>query len=155
MKFTRTPTTPAFVRFDDLPTLPTHHTPEELARNTREVVWPQLVEALTKPITEAEIADRRKAGAGDPRDRVFAGTIDGVNRFFTEQLWSDGLPIIPPTAERVEAFLKYTDQPWDAVLGVLPVAYRQTLVWHVAVNGVMSGCPPEFMPVLIAYTKAL
>lgn len=131
------------------------HTPEELVKNTREVVWPQLVEALTKPITEAEIADRRKAGVGDPRDRVFAGTIDGVNRFFTEQLWSDGLPIIPPTVERVEAFLKYTDQPWDSVVGMLPIAYRKTLVWHVAVNGVMSGCPPEFMPVLIAYTKAL
>jgi hypothetical protein len=76
------------------------------------------------------------------------GTIDGVNRFFTEQRWSDGLPIIPPTAERVENFLKYTDEPWDAVVGVLPIAYRNTWVWHVAVNGVMSGCPPEFMPVL-------
>jgi hypothetical protein len=40
-------------------------------------------------------------------------------------------------------------------VGVLPIAHRETLVWHVAVNGVMSGCPPEFMPVLIAYTKAL
>ena len=38
---------------------------------------------------------------------------------------------------------------------MLPIAYRETLVWHVAVNGVMAGCPPEFMPMLIAYTKAL
>jgi hypothetical protein len=131
------------------------HTPEELRRNTREVVWPQIVEALTKPITEGEIAEGRKAGSADPRDRVFAGTVDGVNRFYTEQRWSDGLPIIPPTVERVEEFLKYTDQPWDQVVAVLPIAYRKTLVWHVAVNGVMSGCPPEFMPLLIAYTKAL
>lgn len=131
------------------------HSPEELIRNTREVVWPQIVAALTEPITEAEIAERSQAATGDPKDRVFAGTIDGVNRFFTEQRWSDGLPIIPPTVERVEEFLKYTDQPWDKVVGVLPVAYRETLVWHVAVNGVMSGCPPEFMPLLIAYTEAL
>ena len=131
------------------------HTPEELAKNTREVVWPQIVDALTKPITEAEVAERRKAGVAEPKDRVFAGTVDGVNRFFTEQRWSDGLPIIPPTVERVEEFLKYTDQRWDAVVGVLPIAYRQTLVWHVAVNGVMAGCPPEFMPVLLAYTRAL
>ena len=130
-------------------------TPEELIKNTREVVWPQIVAALTKPITETEIAERRKAGVGDPKDRVFVGTVEGVNRFFIEQRWSDGLPIIPPTAERVEQFLKYTDQPWDAVGGVLPIAYRKTLVWHVAVNGVMAGCPPEFMPILIAYTKAL
>ena len=131
------------------------HSPQELVKNTREVVWPQIIEALTKPITETEILERRKANTGDPKDRVFAGTIDGVNRFFTEQRWSDGLPIIPPTVERVEEYLKYTDQPWDAVVGVLPIAYRETLVWHVAVNGVMSGCPPEFMPVLIAYTKSL
>ncbi len=131
------------------------HTPEELAKNTREVVWPQIVEGLTKPITETELAERRKAAVGDPKDRVFAGTIEGVNRFFTEQRWSDGLPIIPPTVERVEEFLKYTDQPWDTVAGVLPIAYRKTLVWHVAVNGVMAGCPPEFMPILMAYTKAL
>ena len=131
------------------------HTPEELKQNTREVVWPQIVEALTQPITAEEIAERGKAASGEPKDRVFAGTIDGVNRFFTEQRWSDGLPIIPPTAERVEEFLKYTDEPWDAVVGALPIAYRNALVWHVAVNGVMSGCPPEFMPVLLAYTRAL
>ncbi len=131
------------------------HTPEELKQNTREVVWPQIVEALTQPITAEEIAERRKTASGEPKDRVFAGTIDGVNRFFTEQRWSDGLPIIPPTAERVEEFLKYTDEPWDAVVGALPIAYRNTLVWHVAVNAVMSGCPPEFMPVLLAYTRAL
>lgn len=131
------------------------HSPEELARNTREVVWPQIVAALTKPITDEEIAERQKAGVGGPKDRVFAGTIEGVNRCFTEQRWSDGLPIVPPTEERVEEFLKYTDQPWDAVVGVLPIAYRETLVWHVAVNGVMAGCPPEFMPILLAYTQAL
>ena len=67
----------------------------------------------------------------------------------------DGLPIIPPTIDRVEEFLKYTDLSWDETIGVLPIAYRQTLVWHVAVNGVMAGCPPEYMPILIAYTKAL
>jgi hypothetical protein len=133
----------------------TAHTPEELVRNTREVVWPQILKALTEPVTEAEIAMRRKTPGGSPRDRVFAGTIEGVNRFFTEQRWSDGLPVIPPTAEQVEEFLKYTDEPWDAVVGVLPIAYRKTLVWHVAVNGVMAGCPPEFMPVLLAYTRAL
>lgn len=131
------------------------HTPEELVRNTRNVVWPQIVKALTKPISDEEIAERRKASVGDPKDRVFAGTVDGVNRFFAEQRWSDGLPIIPPTVARVEEFLRYTDQPWDAVVGVLPIAYRKTLVWHVAVNGGMAGCPPEFMPVLMACAKAL
>ena len=102
------------------------HTREELIQNTREVLWPQIVEALTKPITDAEIAERRKAVAGEAKDVVFTGTVDEVNKFFTEMRWSDGLPIIPPTVDRVEEFLKYTDLPWDETVGVLPIAYRNT-----------------------------
>ena len=131
------------------------HTREELIQNTREVLWPQIVEALTKPITDEEIAEYRKAVVGEAKDIVFTGTLDEVNKYFVKMRWSDGLPIIPPTIDRVEEFLKYTDLSWDETIGVLPIAYRQTLVWHVAVNGVMAGCPPEYMPILIAYTKAL
>lgn len=131
------------------------HTREELIRNTREVLWTQIVEALTKPITAAEIAERSKAIVGEAKDIVFKGTVDEINNYFAEMRWSDGLPIIPPTIERVEEFLKYTDLPWDQTVAILPIAYRETLVWHVAVNGVMAGCPPEFMPILIAYTKTL
>ena len=131
------------------------HTREELLKNTREVLWPQIVEALTKPITEEEITERRKAGVGDPKEIVFAGTLDEVNRYFVEMSWSDGLPVIPPTSDRIEEFLKYTDLAWNETVAVLPIAHRKTLIWHVAANGVMAGCPPEFMPLLIAYTKAM
>ena len=131
------------------------HSREELIQNTREVLWPQIVAALTQPITAEEVEARSKAAVGNARDIVFAGTLDEINRHFTEQRWSDGLPIVPPTIERVEAFLRFTDRPWDESVGVLPIAFRDTLVWHVAVNGAMAGCPPEFMPLLIAYTQAL
>lgn len=131
------------------------HTREELIENTRRVLWPRIVEALTKPIAEEETAEAAQQGAADARTPVFAGTLDEVNRYFTRQRWSDGLPVLPPTAERVEEFLKYTDLPWDASAGVLPIAHRNTLVWHVAVNGAMAGCPPEFMPLLVAFTRAL
>ena len=131
------------------------HTREELLQNTREVLWSQIVEGLTTPITAEEIAERRKAAIGDAREIVFTGSVDEVHRYFIEMRWSDGLPIIPPTIDRVEAFLRFTDLPWDASVGVLPIAYRNTLMWQIAVNGVMAGCPPEYMPLLIAYTKAL
>lgn len=133
----------------------TAHTRDELLKNTREVLWPQLVENLTKPITKEEIAELSKSSVGGGKDIVFAGTIDEVNKSFVENRWSDGLPIMPPTVERVEQFLKYCDLKWDERVDVLPIAYRETLAWHVAANGVMAGCPPEFMPLLIAYTKAL
>lgn len=65
------------------------------------------------------------------------------------------MPIIPPTVERVKEFLKYTDIPPDTLL-TRPVApsYRQATPWTVAVNGVLAGCRPEYMPILIALTKA-
>ena len=51
--------------------------------------------------------------------------------------------------------MKYTDCRWDETVAVLPPAHRGTTAWHVAVNGVMAGCRPEYMPILIALTKSM
>ena len=131
------------------------HTEEELIRNTREILWPQIVEALTKPISEEELSAGAKGKTGDIRDDAFFGTVDEINSYFTEMKWSDGLPIVPPTYEKVESFLKYTDMKWDETVAILPIAHRNTTVWHVAVNAVMAGCKPEYMPILIALTQGL
>ncbi|WP_207496797.1 UGSC family (seleno)protein [Aridibaculum aurantiacum] len=131
------------------------HTREELIENARKVLFSQIIEALTKPITAEEIAQHSKAGMVEPKEYVFTGSYNEVNTFFMDNRWSDGLPIVPPTKERIEEFLNYTDYAWDHVIGVIPPGQRKTLVWHVAANGVMAGCPPEFMPLLIAYTRAL
>lgn len=133
----------------------TAHTKEELIKNTREILWPQIVAGLTNPIIEEEIDANTMRDKGDVRDDVFYGTLQEVNEHFRDMKWSDGLPIVPPTFEAVTEFLKYTDMNWDETVAVLPVAHRNTLAWHVAVNGVMSGCKPEYMPILIAMTKAL
>lgn len=131
------------------------HTNEQLVENTRNVVWPQVLEALTTDITAEEIAANKQMEAADARTIVYEASVDEINRFFVEMSWSDGLPIVPPTAGRIYEFLKYTDYQWDDEVAVLSPAYRRTLVWHVAVNGVMAGCKPEYMPLLIALTKAM
>lgn len=131
------------------------HTADELIKNTREILWPQIVEALTKPISEEERAAGISGNKGDIRDDAFFGTLDEINEYFKEMKWSDGLPIVPPTFEKVESFLKYTDMKWDETVAILPIAHRDTKVWHVAVNAVMAGCKPEYMPLLIALTKGL
>ena len=131
------------------------HTVEELKQNTREVLWPQILDMLCDPITQEEIDENSHPEAADPQAPVFSGTIDEVNEFYNDMMWSDGMPIIPPTMERVEEFMKYTDYRWDRTIAVLSPSYRQSLVWHVAVNGVMAGCKPEYMPLLIALTKAM
>ena len=131
------------------------HTNEQLLQNTREILWPQIEKALTTPITQDELDRSAQRSHGDIRDDVFYGTLDEINQYFKEQNWSDGLPIVPPTFEKVNEFLKYTDHAWDETIAVLPIAHRTTTTWHVAVNAVMAGCKPEYMPILIALTKAM
>ena len=131
------------------------HTTEQLKDNTREVLWPQIQQALTTPISTEELEANKQLDAGDLRAVIYNATISDVNDFFQEMSWSDGLPIIPPTVERVNEFLRFTDYSWDTEVAILSPSYRKTLVWHVAVNGVMAGCKPEYMPLLIALTKAM
>ena len=131
------------------------HTEAELIRNTREVLWPQIVAALTKPITAAEIAEGTKGSKGDIRDDVFHGTFDEVQAYFKEMNWSDGLPVVPPTFDKVNEYMKYSPRKWDETVAVLPPANRDVKAWHVAVNAVMAGCKPEYMPILAAMTKGM
>lgn len=106
------------------------HSREELLENTRRILYPAVVKALTSPIT----ADERTL----------------------ESEWqSDGLPIVPPTEELVAEFLKFTDLPADHKLGAIPPAMHEATVREVATLGAMAGCPPEFMPLLLAFTEAM
>jgi hypothetical protein len=111
----------------------------------------EIVRALATPPEVQAPADSSPA----LDEIVFTGTFDEVQDYFEEQLWSDGLPVVPPTLERVEAFLACTDRAPDALLGVLPPENRAATVWNTAVNGVMAGCRPEYMPVLIAAVEAI
>lgn len=74
---------------------------------------------------------------------------------FESNGWTDGLPIIPPTRERVDALLAETDRAPTAVIGAMATANRILTVETVAVNAVMAGCRPEYMPLLVAIAEAL
>ena len=89
------------------------------------------------------------------RDIVFSGTLGEVNDFFRGKVWSDGLPIMPPTVDDVEEMLAFTDRAPEEVIGLLPPTRLPATVWKVAVNGVMAGCRPEYLPVLLAITEAV
>jgi hypothetical protein len=96
-------------------------------------------------------------GADEPAalDVVGRGSIDDINRLFREQGWSDGSPIVPPTRERVEAFLAASGHdPWR-VLGVVRPSGRDVTPWSIAVNAVMAGCRPDDLPVLLALAEVL
>jgi hypothetical protein len=90
-----------------------------------------------------------------PRDIVARGTLDEIQELYHANLWSDGLPVIPPTPERVERFLSHVRRRADEVIGRLLPENRAATVWSIAVNGVMAGCRPEYMPVLVAIVEAI
>jgi len=131
------------------------HTEAELLENTRNVLWPQIKEALTKPLSDDERVSPGDLAPLDPRTTVFSGTLDDVNRHFAEMNWSDGLPVVPPTMERIGEFLRFGGMEYDTLVATLPIAHRRTLAIHVAACGVMAGCRSEYMPILVALTKAL
>lgn len=68
--------------------------------------------------------------------------------------WSDGLPLVPPTEERVLAMLGGTTRSPDDVVAVVPPDLVDCSVEKVAVNAVMAGCKPEFLPVVLAALEA-
>jgi hypothetical protein len=121
-----------------------------LERNVVTVTVPAVIDNLVRQPDPA--ASSPEPGA---RDIVFSGSFEEVNRLFLENQWSEGLPIVPPTVDAVEAFLDMTDLPAEHSLGSLLPDNRAATIWSVAVNGVMAGCRPEYMPVLVAVAEAM
>ena len=123
---------------------------EQLRHDILEVTLDDVIKNLT--VTPASKGNSSEPG---PRDIVVRGGFREVNRYFIEHEYSDGLPIVPPTKEAVEEFLKYIDRDPDEVLGVMLPDKRAATVWNVAVNGVMAGCEPQYMPILVALAEAM
>ena len=82
-------------------------------------------------------------------------SLEAIEDFYEAQGWTDGLPIVPPTPDRVRAMYQYLDhQPSDVIASLAPRRAEAT-VEQIAVNAVMAGCRPQYMPVLIAAIQAI
>ena len=123
---------------------------EETFLRKVEGLVPQIVQGLSSPNLPGERPEEPRL-----RDVVYEGTLDEVQEFYHSRQWTDGLPIVPPTAERIERFLEFTDRSPEERIGILPPERREATVWNVAVNGVMAGCRPEYMPILLGIVEAI
>ena len=123
---------------------------EQLKRDVIEVTAQQVIDNLT-----VQPALKGKTSEPAARDIIARGSFAEINRYFYEHELSDGLPIVPPTLGKVEAFLRHTDRAPGEVLGVMHPSQAEATVWKVAVNGVMAGCRPEYMPVLLAMVEVM
>ena len=81
--------------------------------------------------------------------------LDAINRLYRDRRWSDGLPIVPPTAERVEQMLAFTRRPRHEAVARIAPGFGSATVERIAINGVLAGCDPEYLPLLIAAVEAM
>ncbi|MCE2392467.1 MAG: hypothetical protein J4G09_13485, partial [Proteobacteria bacterium] len=79
---------------------------------------------------------------------------EAVESLLRERGMTDGLPVVPPTPERVDAMLRGAGGPPERSLGEVPPLNAPATLEKVAVNAVMAGCEPSYMPVLIAALEA-
>lgn len=96
---------------------------------------------------------KHKGGTLVSRKIEYADADDPVELCFGRG-WTDGLPVTPPTDERVLAMLKGTPRRTDEILGKIPPYLGACTVEKAAINAVMAGCKPEYMPVLLAALEA-
>ena len=78
-----------------------------------------------------------------------------VNEFYQQQGWTDGLPIVPPTEERVWACLEAAGLAPSDLVGIERVRQRPISAEKVAINAIMAGCLPAYMPVVVAILRAM
>ncbi|MBI2321886.1 MAG: hypothetical protein HYU88_07285 [Chloroflexi bacterium] len=84
-----------------------------------------------------------------------ADDAEAVNDLYLARRWGDGLPVIPPTPERVRRMLRFTDyRPDDCIATVAP-AFGAATVERIAINAVLAGCHPSYLPVLVAAVRAV
>ena len=80
---------------------------------------------------------------------------DAINALYLERGWGDGLPIVPPTAQRVEQMLAFCDRPWNEAIAKIAPRYGEATPLRLAANAVMAGCRPEYFPIYMLAIEAM
>jgi hypothetical protein len=135
-------------------TIPSNSTVAQEIEDGVDAVMQDIVAGLTRPLTPEEQNPPPKK-VEPTSGIVFKGSWKEVNRFFYKRGWTDGLPVAPPTEEEVAEMLAGTDLAPDHVIGKIVPRLGKATVEKIAVNAVMAGCLPTYMPVLIAATEIL
>ncbi|MBN1568702.1 MAG: hypothetical protein JXA73_12715 [Acidobacteria bacterium] len=119
-----------------------------------------IIGALTRPLSPQEKKQKPKIQRKTARTvSVTAGSYDSAiekfNQLYLDNRWGDGLPLIPPTEQAVKRMLAGTRRPPDDVIGRVPYRNGVATVEKIAINAVMAGARPEYLPVIIAAMECL
>ncbi len=113
----------------------------------------KLIDGLRRPLSPEEADITAKREALEPvavTADSYAHAVQKFNEVFLQNHWGDGLPLLPPTKEAVEEMLKGTSRSPDEVIGTVAPKNGIVTVRQIAVNAVMAGAKPEYLPVIIA-----
>jgi hypothetical protein len=133
----------------------------ETVRPLVEAVFDDIIDALTVPLTAAETKLPQEKGDEDgPPQITISGTsyeevAEEFNRTYLDKHWGDGLPLVPPTPERVKWMLSGTSRAPEEIIGNINPKQGVATIGKIAVNAVMAGARPEYLPVIIAAMEAL
>ena len=128
---------------------------------TAEIDWDELPEwrpgcgSLTQ---DPLISERLRAESENSplrARRLEIGSQDDVHEFMYDQGFTDGFPVIPPTPERVLRMMNGTDRDPQEVVAVIPPNLAPATVEKIAVNAVMAGCKPDYLPVVLTTIEAI
>jgi len=127
-------------------------------------VMTALVEVTTEASPRAAEDTYRRATAASSRPRAATEIVERITvpddpeaifERFAREGWTDGLPIVPPTEERVTRMLAATDLDPAASLGPMAPRWGETTITTLAVNAVMAGCAPAYFPVVLTAVRAI
>ncbi|MBM4405525.1 MAG: hypothetical protein FJ039_04975 [Chloroflexi bacterium] len=126
-----------------------------------DAAMPQVLAALTQkrqPITGA-LVFKHVTPATSP-ELVYTGRdllecFDEMNTAFIKAGWSDGMPLVPPTREKVDAMVAASGRKGDEIVGTFDPGFGIGTVEKITVNAVMAGCKPQVMPVILAMAECI
>jgi hypothetical protein len=117
----------------------------------------EVVAAAISALTSVTADDVGRAVVNEPAGEELdvLDSLEAITALFEERRWTDGLPIVPPTAERVAAMVAGSGRRGEELVAVLPPGHGAATIRRLAVNTVMAGCRPDLMPVVVAAIEAM
>jgi hypothetical protein len=146
--------------------------PHPEMRGRAEPVMAAIVEVATETGARTSIEARHGSAGARPSAGGLGGPFEAPHEVVVERItvaddpeaiferfasedWTDGLPIVPPTEERVARMLAYSDLHPSSSLGPMPPRWGDATIVKLAVNAVMAGCKPEYFPVVVTAVTAM
>jgi hypothetical protein len=126
-----------------------------------EGILDDFVDALTTPLTPDEASPSQEKEEDDSEARVtvtaesYRVALEEFNQIYLDNRWGDGLPLIPPTEDAVKWMLSGTSRNPYEVLGRINPKQGIATIEKIAINSVMAGARPEYLPVIIAAIECI